>query len=73
MDVRTLINELRALPPEDRQRVFAAFREEQVPDLTDVFTPEQIQELDRRLDLDDAGSSEGESWDVVKTRIKAGR
>ena len=69
MDVPTLIREIKALSPEDRARVIDAVRE---PDMLDeLFTPEQIAELDRRLDTDDAGTLAAEPWDVVKARWQA--
>lgn len=69
MDVPTLIRELQALSPDDRARVIDAVRG---PDLVEeLFTPEQIAELDRRLDALDAGTLASEPWDVVKARWQA--
>lgn len=66
MDVPTLIREIQALDPADRARVIDAVRE---PDAVDeLFTPEQVTELDRRLDALEAGTLKTEPWDIVKTR-----
>lgn len=71
MDVPTLIRELLALSPEDRWRVLEAVNTAPVPDLASILTPDQLQELNRRLDLDDAGLLEGEPWEAVKARWRA--
>jgi putative addiction module component (TIGR02574 family) len=66
MDVATLINEVRAMKPADREMVLAALDEPD--DGQGLFSEEQLAELDRRLDAFEAGKLACQSWDVVKAR-----
>jgi hypothetical protein len=60
MDVPTLIREIRALPPGDRRRVWEeAVRPDGPVEFTDVMSDADAREVNRLLDLADAGQLGG--------------
>jgi hypothetical protein len=66
MDVPTLVKQVRAMERADRDVVLAALDEPD--DFDDLFSTEQLAELDRRIDALEAGALATKSWDVVKAR-----
>ena len=68
MDVQTLIREINALSPEDRRRVWEAVRPHEPVPFTEVMNEDDAAEVNRLLDLDDAGQLGGDPLEVVKAR-----
>jgi len=68
MDVPTLIREMQALSPDDRWRVWEAVRPEGPVEFADIMTEDDAREVNRLLDLADAGQLSGDPLDVVKAR-----
>ena len=68
MDVPTLIREIRSLSPNDRRLVLEAIETAEPVQFVDIMSDEDAVELNRRLDLDDAGLLSGEPLEVVKAR-----
>ncbi|PSN19102.1 hypothetical protein C7271_09070 [filamentous cyanobacterium CCP5] len=71
MDVSTTLQEIAALPLEERIHIVQAIwdsiaAEQAYPDLTDA----QKQELDRRIDDTEANPGNVMSWDEVKASIQ---
>ena len=66
MSVDALIQEIRSLSDDDRERVLDAFRDPPAAELSAA----QLLDLDRRLAEDDANPDAGEPWEVVKARIQ---
>jgi hypothetical protein len=71
MDVPTLIRELNALSPDDRRRVWEAVRPEVPVPFEEVLSEADVREVNRLLDLADAGQLSGDPLDVVKARWRA--
>ena len=69
MDVPTLIREIKALPVGERRRVWEeAVRPDGPVEFTDVMSEADALEVNRLLDLADAGRLGGDPLDVVKAR-----
>jgi hypothetical protein len=68
MDVATLIREIKALPAEDRRRVWEAVRPEEPVDFAAVMNDDDAAEVHRLLDLADADQLGGEPLEIVKAR-----
>ena len=68
MDVATLIRAIKALSPDDRRRVLDAVRPDGPVGFEDVMSEEDAREVNRLLDLADAGQLAGDPLDVVKAR-----
>ena len=68
MDVATLIREIKALSPDDRRRVWEAVRPDGPVEFADVMSEADAREVNRLLDLADAGQLGGDSLEVVKAR-----
>ena len=71
MDVPTLIREIQALSPDDRRRVWEAVRPDEPIEFADVMSEDDAREVNRLLDLADAGGLGGDPLDVVKARWRA--
>ena len=71
MDVPTLIREIKALLPEDQRQVRKAVWPDEAVPFTDIMSDGDAAEVNRLLDLDDAGLLHGEPLEVVKARWRS--
>ena len=71
MDVATLIREIKALPPDDRRKVWEAVRPDGPVDFADLMSEVDAAEVNRLLDLADAGQLGGDPLEVVKARWRS--
>jgi len=72
MSKEVVISELLALPDEAQREIYALLQHrfaEENPQLS----PEQMRELDQRLDTFEQRGSSGEKWDVVEARLLKAR
>jgi putative addiction module component (TIGR02574 family) len=70
VDVARTIDELCALPVDDRLKVVTAVWDS-LPEETDVsLSPEQRAELNRRLDAHEANPDAALTWDQVLERLR---
>jgi putative addiction module component (TIGR02574 family) len=70
MVAKNLLNDVLALPIEDRREVYEELRTSLLNDPQfDILTDEQKRILDERLDEYEAGPNGGEPWDEVEARL----
>ena len=71
MSADTLINEASKLSPSERLRIAQALWQSAWDDQVDApLTPEQREELDRRLADYEANPDAGEAWESVLARLE---
>jgi hypothetical protein len=71
MDVPTIIREIKALKPADREVVLDALQE--MIEWDGMFTAEQLAELDRRVAAFEAGQLETTRWEGAQAGGLAGK
>ena len=72
MGKEAVISEILALP-DDAQREILDLLRNRFPESELELSPEQMRELDRRLDILEQSGSRGEKWEVVEKRLLKAR
>ena len=72
MDLNETLSELTALPVPDRLRVVESLWDSIEPDTPVSPSPEQRDEINRRIEAHEANPSEALTWDQVLDRLRTG-